>query len=126
MTGSIVPIRPDAARTHRLAVTGQLAHDTAPALEAALDELCDEGIGELVLDLGELERVDGSGVRVLALRCDLCRRRGVAVRVERLGGAVRAAFAAAGMLGRLPVAVPRPREQRRVHENPQRKQRNIV
>jgi len=98
-----VPIRPAAERTHRLALTGRLAHDNAPALEAALDELCDAGIGELVLDLGALRGVDETGMKVIAMRCELCRRRGIAVRVERLEGAVLDAFGSAGLLARLPL-----------------------
>ena len=98
-----VPIRPAAQRTHRLALTGRLAHGNAPALEAALDELCDAGIGELVLDLGGLRGIDETGMKVIAMRCELCRRRGIAVRVERLEGAVLEAFGSAGLLARLPL-----------------------
>ncbi len=125
-----VPIRPAADRTHRLVLSGRLAHDNAPALEAALDELCDAGVGELVLDMGALRGIDTTGVRVVAMRCELCRRRGIAVRVERLGGAVEEAFENAGLMSRLPLAEP-PRglpygAAETLDENPQRKRRNIV
>jgi len=125
-----VPIRPASERRHRLALSGLLAHDSAPALEAAIDELCDAGIGELVLDMGALHGVDATGARVVAMRCELCRRRGIAVRVERLAGEAREAFASAGLLSRLPLAAPSPaapgRPSERHDENPLRKRGNVV
>ena len=125
-----VPIRPAGDRTHRLVLEGRLAHENASALEAALDELCDAGIGELVLDVGALRGVDNTGMRVLAMRCELCRRRGIAVRVERLGGATEKAFVEAGLLSRLPLADPSPGlpsdAQGHLDENPLRKDRNMV
>ena len=125
-----VPIRPGADRTHRLALEGRLAHENASTLEAALDELCDAGIGELVLDMGALHGVDVTGMRVLAMRCELCKRRGIAVRVERLGGAAERAFVEAGLLSRLPLADPSPGLQseprERLDENPLRKGRNLI
>jgi anti-anti-sigma factor len=90
-----VPIRPTVIRTHRLTLTGELGHDSAPALEAAIDTLCDSGIDELVLDLGGLAAIDATGVQVLAMRCAICNKRGVRVLLERVDAAVQQGLAAA-------------------------------
>ncbi len=98
-TGGAVPIRPTVLRTHRLVLTGHLDADTATDLEAEVDMLCESGIDELILDLGGLGGIDAIGVKVLAVRAELCRRRGVRVTIERLDGPVREALAAAGLRG---------------------------
>lgn len=98
-TGGAVPIRPTVLRTHRLALTGRLDAATATDLEAEVDKLCESGIDELILDLGGLGAVDAIGVKVLAVRAELCRRRGIRVTLERLDGPVRDALAAAGLQG---------------------------
>lgn len=64
------------ARTHTLVLTGELNHSSAPALEAEIDRLCDEGVTGITLDLRELTRIDSTGVRVVAFRSRLCKRRG--------------------------------------------------
>jgi anti-anti-sigma factor len=99
--GGAVPIRPTLIRAHRLLVTGELGHDSAAALEAEIDVLCASGIDRLVLDLGGLRAIDATGIRVIAMRCALCDERGTRVELERVGGALRAAFAAAGLAGRM-------------------------
>lgn len=93
--GEAVPIRPTVIRTHRLTLTGELGHDTAPSLEAAIDLLCDSGIDELVLDLGGLTGIDATGVQVIAMRCELCSKRGVRVLLEQVDAAVQQGLAAA-------------------------------
>jgi anti-anti-sigma factor len=92
-----VPIRPRVIRTHRLRVSGELGHHSAVTLETEIDALLESEIEVLVLDLGDLRAVDATGVRVLAMRRALCRRRGV--RVELIGavGTVAEALAAAGL-----------------------------
>jgi anti-anti-sigma factor len=92
-----VPIRPRVIRTHRLQVRGALGHDSAVALEAEIDALLESGIEELVLDLGELRSIDATGVRVIAMRCALCHRRGLKVELTGAVGTVAAALAAAGL-----------------------------
>jgi anti-anti-sigma factor len=91
-----VPIRPAVIRTHRLTVKGELGQHSAAALEAEIDALCAGGIDELLLDLEGLRQIDATGIRVIAMRCALCRKRGVRIEVERVAGAVREAFRAAG------------------------------
>jgi anti-anti-sigma factor len=92
-----VPIRPRVIRTHRLRIRGELGHDSAVALEIEIDALLESGIEELVLDLGELRTIDATGVRVIAMRCELCRRRGTRVELTGAMGAVAVALAAAGL-----------------------------
>jgi anti-anti-sigma factor len=92
-----VPIRPRVIRTHRLRVSGELGHDSAVTLEAEIDALLESEIEELVLDLGDLCAIDATGVRVLAMRRELCRRRGVRVELTGAVGGVAEALAAAGL-----------------------------
>jgi anti-anti-sigma factor len=96
-----VPVRPTPIRAHRLLLTGELGHDSAAALEAEIDVLCASGIERLVLDLGGLRAIDATGIRVIAMRCALCEKRGMRVELERVGGALGAAFAAAGLAARM-------------------------
>ncbi len=96
-----MPIRPTPIHAHRLLVTGELGYDSAAALEAEIDVLCASGIDRLVLDLGGLRAIDATGIRVIAMRCALCEKRGMRVELERVEGAFRAAFAAAGLAGRM-------------------------
>jgi anti-anti-sigma factor len=84
-------------RTHRLALSGELGHDSAVALEAAIDDLCAAGVNRLVLDLSGLEAIDRTGVDVIALRCGLCDRRGVSVDLVGTRPHVAAAFRGAGL-----------------------------
>lgn len=84
-------------RTHRLALSGELWHDSAVALEAAIDDLCADGVDRLVLDLRGLETIDRTGVDVIAMRCRLCRRRGVAVELDGARPQVAAALGNAGI-----------------------------
>jgi anti-anti-sigma factor len=122
-----VPIRPAVIRTHRLTVTGELAQHSAAALEAEIEALCASGIDELLLDLGGLRRIDATGIRVIAMRRDLCRKRGVRIEVERVSDPVREAFRAAGHVELLaPREAPAGRPAGSVYENPPRKARKIV
>jgi anti-anti-sigma factor len=89
-------------RVHRLALQGELGHDSAVALEAAIDDLCAGGVERLVLDLSGLRAIDRTGVGVVAMRCRLCRRHGVAVELIAASPAIAAAFEAAGLVGELP------------------------
>jgi anti-anti-sigma factor len=84
-------------RTHRLVLSGVLGHDSAVALEAAIDELCAAGVNRLVLDLTGLEAIDRTGIGVIAMRCRLCGRRGIAVELVGARPNVAAAFRGAGL-----------------------------
>jgi anti-anti-sigma factor len=98
--GSVLHMPP--MRVHRLALLGELGHDSAAALEAAIDELCAAGVERLVLDLSGLTAIDRTGVGVVAMRCRLCGRHGTAVELTGASPAVAAAFDAAGLTGQLP------------------------
>ena len=60
----------------RLALRGELDMASAPELEAALGRLCREGVGEIVIDLRELEFIDSSGLRALLVAKDACAQAG--------------------------------------------------
>lgn len=119
--GRAILIRPTVTRTHRLILDGELGRDSAVALEAEIDALCDAGVDELVLDLGGLRSIDPTGARVLAMRCELCRRRGVRVELASVDGEARRALRAAGLGERLAAA-----ESPDKDENAPRKTRKIV
>jgi anti-anti-sigma factor len=95
-------VYPVPERAHRLSVRGELCHDTAAALEAKIDALSASGIELLILDLRRLRSIDETGVRVIALRCGLCRRRGLRIELIRGNAEVQAGFAAAGLADALP------------------------
>jgi anti-anti-sigma factor len=97
---------PRAQRLHTLAISGQLGHESAAELEAAIDDLCASGVDRLVLDLSGLTAIDRTGVGVIAMRCRLCGRRGVAVELSGACPEVMAAFCAAGLAGKLPFQRP--------------------
>jgi anti-anti-sigma factor len=92
-----VPIRPRVIRTHRLRIRGALVHSSAVTLETEIDALLESQIAELVLDLGELREIDATGIRVIAMRCELCRKRGVKIELTDAVGAVAEILAAAGL-----------------------------
>ncbi len=85
-----------------LELTGKLGHHSAAALEAAIDDVCGAGIDRLVIDLRALTGIDRTGVDVIAMRCRLCRRRGVIVELIAPRPQLMAAFEAAGLGQELP------------------------
>jgi anti-anti-sigma factor len=87
---------------HTLALTGELTHRTAQALEVEIERLCEEGVTDITLDLRELTGVDPVGVAVIAFRCGLCEKRGYGFRLIRGTPPVQRAFEQAGVLGMLP------------------------
>jgi len=89
--------RPQPTRIHRLVLSGALGHDSAVALEAAIDELCATGLNRLVLDLTGLEAIDRTGIGVIAMRCRLCGRRGISVELVGARANIVAAFRGAGL-----------------------------
>jgi anti-anti-sigma factor len=89
-------------QVHRLVLVGELAHDSAVALEAEIDELCRSRIDVLVLDLTRLREIDETGITVIALRSRLCASRGVQVELIRGPRRVQRGFELAGLAGELP------------------------
>ena len=60
----------------RLVVTGEMDLATAPALEGAVIRLCREGAKRLILDLSQLEFIDGSGLHAVSSARETCRQFG--------------------------------------------------
>ncbi|HEV3284137.1 MAG TPA: STAS domain-containing protein [Solirubrobacteraceae bacterium] len=61
------------ADPRRLVVTGEMDLATSPALEGAVIGLCRDGVKRLVLDLSELEFIDGSGLHAVSVARETCR-----------------------------------------------------
>jgi anti-anti-sigma factor len=70
------PLRSVPDRTHTLVLKGELHHGSAPALEAEIERLCEEGVTSITLDLRELGYIDPIGIAVISFRSGLCKRRG--------------------------------------------------
>jgi len=79
---------------HKLILTGRLDHRSAPELEEEIECLCQEGVTILTLDLRQLDEIDAAGVRTIAFRGALCKRRGHDFAV--IPGSVHHALAEAG------------------------------
>lgn len=91
-------------REHTLVLTGELDRVSAPALETEIERLCEAGVLTLTLDLRGLERVDASGVAVIAHRCGWCERHGCAVTLLTDAPSLQRALAQAGAGSRVPLA----------------------
>lgn len=89
-------------RKHTLILTGGLDRRSAPALEAEIERLCDEGVTAITLDLRELTYIDSIGTAVIAFRCRLCQRRGYDFALIPGSPLVQRAFERAGVIDRLP------------------------
>jgi anti-sigma B factor antagonist len=87
---------------HTLVLTGELDRVSAHTLEAAIEELCDAGVGGITLDLRGLSRIDSTGVAVIAFRSGACRRRGHEFALIPGPWFIQRAFALAGLTERLP------------------------
>lgn len=73
---------------HTLLVRGELDLASVPDLDAAVDALCSAGIGDLCLDLTDLEFMDSAGLRSLLSAKEKCEQRGRAFSVITGPGAV--------------------------------------
>jgi anti-sigma B factor antagonist len=60
------------AKRHTLLLSGELDIASAPELEARVQQLCSQGQGELVLDLGGLEFIDSAGINAILRARSLC------------------------------------------------------
>ena len=90
--------QPVSARTHTLALVGELTHRSAHTLELELERLCEEGVAAIVLDLRQLEHIDPIGVAVIAFRCGLYKRRGLGFMLIPGSRRVQGAFERAGVV----------------------------
>ena len=57
---------------HTLILSGELDLASAPVLEAATARLCSDGASEIVLDLGQLDFIDSTGLRTILGSMHLC------------------------------------------------------
>jgi anti-anti-sigma factor len=90
-------------RRHTLALVGELDQRSARILEAEIEHLCAQGIEGITLDLRELTYIDPVGVAVIAVCCDLCRKRGHDFALVPGPRFVQRAFERAGVSHLLPV-----------------------
>jgi anti-sigma B factor antagonist len=95
----------DAGGTITLRPTGELDIATAPKLERALRDGRQPG-DEVVLDLGGLEFVDSTGLRVIVKGVEAAARERWELRLRHGPPAVRRVFEIAGVLGALPFEAP--------------------
>lgn len=61
----------------RLVLCGELDLATAPQLEAELTHLCESGVREIEIDLGEIDFIDSTGLRAILLAKDSCAKGGI-------------------------------------------------
>jgi anti-sigma B factor antagonist len=86
---------------HTLVLSGELDLATVRELEARAEQLCVEG-RELVLDLGELEFIDSTGVLAILRTRELCANRRCGFFLSSGPPAVQRLFELTGLLDRLP------------------------
>jgi len=83
---------------HRLTVVGELDIATAPALEARITELCEDGASEIVLDLHELSFMDSTGLGLILACRQLCESRGCEFSLTRVQPPVQRLFELTGAI----------------------------
>jgi anti-anti-sigma factor len=82
---------------HTLVLTGELTHRSAHTLEVELERLCEDGVTAILLDLRQLAHIDAIGIAVIAFRCGLYRRRGLAFTLVPGSRSIQRAFERAGV-----------------------------
>jgi anti-sigma B factor antagonist len=106
-TGPRLGIRLHGAADRRtLLLTGEMDLATAPALEGAVIRLCKEGMKQLVLDLSQLEFIDGSGLHAVSAARDTCRQCACELRIVPGRKELHRLFTISGLDGRLPFSPP--------------------
>jgi anti-anti-sigma factor len=88
--------QPASVWRHTLVLTGELTHRSAHALELELERVCAQGVTAIMLDLRQLAHIDAIGVAVIAFRCGLYRRRGLAFTLVPGSRSIQRAFERAG------------------------------
>ena len=104
-----------AGRRHTLLLSGELDMASAPALEEALQQLCEAGAQELVLDLRELSFMDSSGLNAIVKGRALCEEHRCDLALIPGRRPVQRVFEVTQLLDRLPfrkAAGPRPAGRR--------------
>jgi anti-anti-sigma factor len=81
-----------------LALHGELDLASAPALESSLLEVEQQAPGRLVIDLGDLQFIDSTGLRLLLQANSRAQQRGSALVLRRGNAAVQRVFDVTGAL----------------------------
>lgn len=89
-----------------LTLAGELDLASAPALEAAVAQLCADGANEIVFDLSGLSFVDSTGLRTILSSMSLCEEHLCDFWLIPGQRAIQRLFELAGLLGRLPFREP--------------------
>jgi anti-anti-sigma factor len=96
---------------HRLLLRGELDLASAWNLEEVVARLCIEGAREIVLDIGELDFIDSTGLRAILTSRAVCAESNCALSLapapEQVPPQVRRLFQVTGLIERLPFAAPR-------------------
>jgi anti-anti-sigma factor len=91
---------------HRLALQGELDLASSGALAEAVSKVCAEGAKEVVLDIGELEFIDSTGLRAILSSRIVCAESSctlsVAPEADKVNPQVRRLLQVTGLLERLP------------------------
>ena len=97
---------------YTLVLVGELDRSSTATLEAAIEGLCEREVAGITLDLSKLERIDATGIAVIAFRCRWCQRNGLEFALVPGRASVQSAFERAGALQGLPfVDRARPSEE---------------
>jgi anti-anti-sigma factor len=101
-----IEVRTEADRRHRLMLGGELDLASARTLVEAVSRLCDDGAGEIVMDIGGLDFIDSTGLRAILTSRAVCAQSECALSVappaDRVKPQVRRLFQVTGLLERLP------------------------
>jgi anti-sigma B factor antagonist len=89
-------------------LSGELDMASAGALETTIAELCADGANRLLLEMGDLEFMDSTGLRSLLISRELCDVNGCELRVGELSQQVARLLDISGVGEQLP---PATREQ---------------
>jgi anti-sigma B factor antagonist len=91
----------DAPGAWSVRARGTLDLETAPELQASLDELIDDGAALIVLQLGDVEFLDSSGIRTIVSAARRLRETGGQLLIGEASGAVQQVLEIAGVLNDL-------------------------
>ena len=85
-----------------VALTGELDLASAGQLDTAIAELCADGAELIVLELGELEFMDSTGLRSVLVGDELCKVSGCELLIGATSRQVERLFSVSGVAERLP------------------------
>jgi stage II sporulation protein AA (anti-sigma F factor antagonist) len=97
---------PDAPGAWSVRARGTLDLETAPELQSRLDELIDDGAALIVLQLGDVEFLDSSGIRTIVSTARRMRETDGQLLIGEASGAVQQVLEIAGVLNDLANVTP--------------------